>query len=229
MNAAQKPVLILVPFFGAKPAQLQRHIQFFQELGFNHIEVVSLTYNWKPYFNSYGQLGMKGLWTDEIETTLNKVKGPKVIFSFSNPCAAAIAACVRRKCSDILGMVCDSGPSGDFYKSVVGLLKHQMQVTSPIKLYPYSYAFYWGWSPNWNASLKKDVSLLPKGFPILSIQGWKDPLISPKQIEAAWVEGGHLDLIKLNLPEAGHLNGLRDFSDQYRPAVTNFLSQVSHL
>ncbi len=33
---------------------------------------------------------------------------------------------------------------------------------------------------------------------------------------------------KLSLPEAGHLNGLRDFPSEYKPAVEDFLNQFSH-
>jgi predicted alpha/beta hydrolase family esterase len=168
---------------------------------------------------------MKGLWTDEIERTLNQIPGDKIIFSFSNPCAAAISAIVRRRASDIRALICDSGPSGDFYKSVVGLLKYQIKVPSFI-LYPLSIGFYLGWSPHWNESLREDIKMLPKGFPVLTIQGWKDPLISSDQIDKAFEDVYQIDRIKLNLPEAGHLNGLKSFPEIYKPAVEKFLKAL---
>jgi predicted alpha/beta hydrolase family esterase len=215
--------VILVPFLGAKPIQLQRHRAFIEELGFQ-VTLVPLSYDWKPHVNSRYEFGMKGLWTDEIEKVLNETPGDKIIFSFSNPCAAAISAIVRRRASDIKGLICDSGPSGDFYKSVVGLLKYQFKVPI-VTLYPLSLAFYFGWSPNWNKSLVQDIGKLPKNFPVLTIQGWKDLLISSHQIDAAFAQANQLDRIKLNLPEAGHLNGLKHFPEVYKPAVENFLKQ----
>lgn len=220
-----KPHIIMVPFFGSKPIQLQRHTKFLESLGYQ-VTLVTLTYKWKPHLNSRYEFGMKGLWADQIEQVLNKVPGNKIIFSFSNPGAAAIAAIVRRRASDIKALICDSGPSGDFYQSVKGLLRYQFKVPS-LALYPVSIGFYLGWSPNWNSSLHSDVLLLPQGFPVLTIQGWKDRLISSSQIDKAFEAAVQIDRIKLNLPEAGHLNGLKNFSELYKPAVTSFLSKLN--
>jgi len=220
-----KPRIILVPFFGAKPVQLQRHQKFLEELQFE-VTQVTLSYHWRPNINSRYEVGMKGVWTDEIEQTLNKVSGDKIIFSFSNPSAAAISAIVKRRACDVKALICDSGPSGDFFKSVIGLLKHQYKVPT-LLLYPLSIAFYLGWSPNWNESLKQDVEHLPTGFPVLTIQGWKDLLISPSQIDKAFESAKQIDRIKLVLPEAGHLNGLKKFPELYKPAVESFLKQVT--
>jgi pimeloyl-ACP methyl ester carboxylesterase len=220
-----KPKIILVPFFQAKPSQLQRHRNFLEELGYEVIQV-ALSYNWRPKISSRYEFGMKGIWTDEIEQILNRVPGDKIIFSFSNPSAAAISAIVRRRASDIKALICDSGPSGDFHKSIVGLLRHQYKVPSLI-LYPLSIGFYLVWSPNWNESLKQDVERLPVGFPILTIQGWKDVLISSHQIEKAFESAKQIDRIKLVLPEAGHLNGLKKNPELYKPAVESFLKQVT--
>jgi len=215
------PHIFLVPFYGAKLAQLQRHISLFEGLGLE-VSTISLSYRWTPHLNSRFEFGMKGLWTDEIEAGLNKIVGPKIIFSFSNPCAAAIAAIVRRRASDVVALICDSGPSGDFYKSVVGLLKYQFRIPA-LALYPFSIGFYLGWSPNWNESLRQDVVRLPDGFPIFTVQGWRDLLISSEQIDKAFEAAKQVDRIKLNLPEAGHLNGLKLFPEIYKPALESFL------
>ena len=37
----------------------------------------------------------------------------------------------------------------------------------------------------------------------------------------------HIDWEKLSLPEGKHLNGLKDFADEYKPAVKKFLVQCA--
>jgi fermentation-respiration switch protein FrsA (DUF1100 family) len=221
----KKPSIILVPFLGAKSHQLKRHRDFLSTLGFP-VTVVPLTFSWRPYLSYDYRLGMKALWTDEIETVLNQIPGDKIIFSFSNPSASAIAAIVRRQAHDILALVTDSGPSGNLYESIKGLLKHEFKIPS-LTVLPVSLGFYAFWSPQWNKTLKADILQLPEGFPVLTIQGWKDLLISPSQIDEAFEAAVQIDRIKLNLPEAGHLDGLKKCPDLYRPFVSHFLQKNS--
>lgn len=216
--------VIMVPFFGSKRSQLSRHKEYFLSLGYRVVQF-NLDFRWK--FHPKFFRGMKSLWADQIAEILDFIPGPKIIFSFSNPSASAIEACVRRNCEDLSGLICDSGPSGDFYKSVVGLLKFEKKITSPLKLYPMSLISYFFWSPGWNKNLWLDIEKLPLDFPILTIQGGRDPLISSEQIDRAFQFFKSHSRVKLLLPEAGHLNGLKDFKEEYISGVGTFLQKTS--
>ena len=64
-------------------------------------------------------------------------------------------------------------------------------------------------------------------FPIFSIRGWKDNLIPPQDIDRHFEPHKNLDWRKLSLPDAGHLNGLRDFESEYIGPLTKFLKEFS--
>ncbi|MEN0057697.1 MAG: hypothetical protein AAGB31_02590, partial [Bdellovibrio sp.] len=84
-----------------------------------------------------------------------------------------------------------------------------------------------GWSPYFHKDLAAHLRTFPAGFKILSIRGWKDPLIPPGHIDEIFEPHTHLEWTKLSLPEAGHLTGLRDFRQEYTPSVTRFLQSVA--
>lgn len=220
--------IILVPFFGAKPAQLLRHESFFKAHNYL-VTTVKLTQTWSPLIGGNGKVGMKAKWAKEISDTLDQIAGPKVLFAFSNPGAAAIEAIVERNAFDILGLICDSGPSGDFYQSALGLLKHHIKVKSYLFRAVLGLLFYLFWSPGWNRQLKKDMSKLPFHFPILSIQCEQDLLISPKQIDLVFDVQSPAKLQKLVLPKVGHLMGLKQCTQIYESTVLNFLTNLNNL
>lgn len=223
-----KVQIILVPFFGAKPAQLLRHEAFFKKHNYS-VTIVKLSQRWTPYIGENGKFGMKSKWTDEISQVLDQVQGPKVVFAFSNPGASAIEAIVRRTQGDVLGLICDSGPSGDFYQSVLGLLEHHIKIKNVLIRFPMSIVFYMFWSPGWNQQVKNEVAKLAANFPILSIQCGEDLLISPTQIDQAFAAHPKLKMKKLILPQVAHLMGLRQNPEIYQAAVLNFLTELKDL
>lgn len=81
--------------------------------------------------------------------------------------------------------------------------------------------------------MHKDVhdqlATFPKGFRILSIRGWKDMLIPPNHIDGIFERHANLDWRKLSLPKAGHLNGLKDFREEYIAGLAPFLDEVATL
>jgi hypothetical protein len=83
------------------------------------------------------------------------------------------------------------------------------------------------WTIEHEKEITRDLARLPKNFPILSIRGWLDPLVPTTAIEKAFKGHDHLDLEILNLPEGGHLDGLKKFPEIYKPRVTDFLKSVS--
>ncbi|MFN7825640.1 MAG: hypothetical protein ACK5P6_09785 [Pseudobdellovibrionaceae bacterium] len=220
--------VVLVHFYGARKSSLKRHIEWLNEIGYDCVffELLDTPKKVKTFlFSSQLNFGIKNIWTDQIEAILNTIPGKKIIFSFSNPSAAAIAAIVRRGAFDISALICEGGPSGDLWKSFYNYFTYEQ----PLKFYPLiagaATLTNILWHPHSNEQLQHAVAQLPQSFPILSIRGWKDPLISPQMIDKVFEKHSHLDWQKLSLPLGGHLNGLKDFPHEYKPAVEQFMKE----
>lgn len=229
-NKKYREVVLLVPFFGARKPQMKRHVEFVNELGFDCV-----IYNLKKrpnsigesYFSSQSLFGMKHIWADQIEKLLNEISGNKIVFAFSNPSASAIEAISRRNATDIKGLICDSGPSGELWKSILNYFTHEKPIHFlPLRLAATTYSTL-TWNLQFLTAVSQDLEKIPSHFRILSIRGWKDKLISPNQIDKIFEPHPHLDWQKLGLPQAGHLNGLRDFRADYEPAVRQFLDSIA--
>jgi pimeloyl-ACP methyl ester carboxylesterase len=223
-------VVLLVPFWGGKKKNLRRHAELLNRLGFDCI-LFNLNDDFKniatQFVSSKLNFGMKRVWADQIEALLNEIGGPKIVFSFSNPSASAIEAIARRSATDVTALICDSGPSGQFWSSMVNFFTFER----PLPLFPLkaaaATAISFLWHPQFAKAIQQDLKAIPSGFRILSIRGWKDKLISPQMIDQVFEPNPHLDWQKLSLPQAGHLNGLKDFAEDYEPAVTQFLIEVA--
>lgn len=231
-NKKFEELIFFVHFFDGSKKQLLRHIRLVNELGFDafafqlqgtHRDLTKL----KIPVSAKSKFGLKHAYADQIEHLLNEIPGQKIIFSFSNPSASAIEAIARRNCSDILGMICDSGPTAEFIPSAFKLYTHEFKIRSfalRTILTPFLSA---AWSLHFHKDIHKDLETFPEGFRILSIRGWKDLLIPPEHIDAVFEPHVNLNWSKLSLPEAGHLTGLRDFKQEYAPALKSFLEALA--
>lgn len=225
-----KETVLLVPFFQGKKVNLKRHIEWLNEIGFDCV-FFDLKDEWHEVgfhlFTKDKRFGMKHVWTEQIETMLSEIAGRKIIFSFSNPSASAIESIARCGGSNIAGFICDSGPSGSLNESMI----RYFSVEEPIPFFPIKWTASWAvtllWHPNFKKVIHQDLEKFPKGFRVLSIRGWKDPLITPQMIDQLFEPHSQIDWQKLSLPEAGHLNGLKDFRDQYIEPVARFLKEIS--
>ena len=226
-------LVFFVHFYKGHKRALRRHIQFINELGYD-----AYAFNLKdsvkdhfgiPYSYVSKKFGMKHALADQIEEHLNLLPkySEKIVFAFSNIAACAIEAMARRNPFDIKAMICDSGPSLNFMASAYNLYTHSM----PIKFLPLRLAatpvLAYGWSKDLHKDIPSDLRKLPENFPILSIRGWKDPLIKPRDIDLCFEPCRNIIWQKLALPEAAHLNGLKDFAPEYKPAVADFLKSVT--
>lgn len=230
-------LIFFAHFFKGHKKALRRHIEFVNELGFDayafNLKDSPKDHYFVPYSHTSKRFGMKHALADQIELHLNLLTAynEKIVFAFSNVAGCAIEAMARRiknGTTDVHALICDSGPGGDnFLQSSYMLLQEQIGVESfPLKILA-TPAVALGWSPKLNKDIFQDLEAFPQGFPILSIRGWRDKLISPKDIDKVFDHHSNIVWKKLSLPEAGHLNGLRDFPSEYRPAVEDFLAQIS--
>ena len=138
----------------------------------------------------------------------------------------AAARRFEKKQTDIIGMVCDSGPGIDFFQSSYNLVKYQFEENSFLLRLIKTPLIAYGWSKSLNKDVSNDLNKFPDDFPILSIRGWRDRLISPESIDKIFEPHPNLKWRKLNLPEASHVNGLRDFPSEYIPEVQSFLKDL---
>ncbi len=225
-------VVLLVPFWGAKKTNLKRHTEFLNRIGFDCV-----LFNLKDdlreatahLLSSKMNFGLKHVWADQIESLLNEIGGTKIVFSFSNPSASAIEAIVRRNASDVRALICDGGPSGQFWNSMLNFFT----VEKPLGLFPIraaaATAISFLWHPQFSKAIHEDLQKFSQSVPILSIRGWKDKLITPQMIDDVFEPHKQLDWKKLSLPQAGHVTGLKDFAQDYEPAVKQFLDEIGHL
>lgn len=240
-KAAEKKsehLVFFAHFFKGHKKALRRHIDLVNELGFDayafNLKDDLKDHFYMPYSIHSKKFGMKHALADQIGQHLELLTDykTKILFAFSNVAGCAIEAHTRRLKegkNDVIAMICDSGPGGDnFFQSSYMLLQEQIGVQSlPLKILG-TPAVAFGWSPKLNKDIRHDLDSFPEGFPILSIRGWRDRLITPSDIDKVFDHHKNLNWKKLSLPEAGHLNGLRDFPSEYKPAVEEFLSQFRH-
>lgn len=223
-------LVVFVPFFGGTIKSLRRHIEFVNRLGYDAVFVeLRFKYYTKTEIplSSEMRWGMKHVWAEQIEKVLNSFAQRKIVYAFSNPSASAIEAVARRKAADICALICDGGPTGEPFKSIHNYFVHEDPIVNPLPRWTMAAFGTLSWVPRFWGVAQEDLNSLPNDFSILSIRGWKDPLISPRQIDLVFDRHSRLKIQKLNLPEGAHLNGLRDFSEVYEPEVELFLKRHS--
>ncbi|MGE0631561.1 MAG: hypothetical protein AB7O96_04090 [Pseudobdellovibrionaceae bacterium] len=208
---------------------MQRHIDYLLSLGFDvaTFEIVNQVLLKTLPISTEFKFGLKHVWADQVERMLSELPGQKIVFSLSNPSAGAIEAIGRRQGGDVKALICDGGPNAYHFKPLMNLY-HQRDpgISFPMKIIKVAMGYVL-LSPVWATQLKYDLSRFPKNFPILSIRGWKDPLISPHNIDQVFEPHSQLNWQKLSLPDGEHLDGLKNFADDYKPVVERFLQKVA--
>ncbi len=228
-----KALIFFVHFYHGDKKALLRHIRFVNQLGYDaygfNLRDQMKDHYMVPYSTISKKFGMKHALADQIEEHLDLLSNyeSKIMFAFSNVAACAIEAMARRPDIYFDGLICDSGPALTFLKSAFKLLTF----AEPIPFLPFRLIatplFSVAWSKDFHADVPLDLQKFRSGFPVLSIRGWKDKLMAPTDIDKIFEPCKNLVWQKLSLPEAEHLTGLRDFPDEYKPAVEDFLNQIS--
>lgn len=238
-NTKSDVLVFFVHFFEGNKRLISKHVALVNELGFDTyaFNLNDRIENWRQIpISSSGQFGIKHCLTDQIETHLNLFPDQKkIIFAFSNPSASAIEAIARRNVYDIVGLICDSGPSGKFFESAIGLFAKEKKIQADwyhhnilkpqFMKWLVAPLFSLVWSPQLHKDIHLDLSRFPEGFPVLSLRGWQDQLIPPQHIDLVFERHSQLDLQNINLTDVGHLEGLKKSPHIYKYSVEKFLSQ----
>lgn len=215
-------------FFDGSQRAIGRHIQMVNKFGFDAwaFDLHRPSLKSPRLWTSLGQWGLKHIYAEQIEILLNEILGPKILFTFSNPSAAAFEALHRRGSADVKALICDSGPSGGLW--IPGLkLTAEFAKQRKFKQSLMASSFAWTWSLHFHKDLLLHVKSLPQNFRLLSIRGWKDPIISPEDIDQVFQQSPQIQWQKLSLPEATHLDGLKRFPREYHDSVKKFLDEVA--
>lgn len=232
-----KTLVFFVHFYNGHKKALQRHIEFVNELGYDayafNLNDSIFDYHLLPWSKSHKKFGLKHVMADQIEKHFDLLTeyDSKIIYAFSNVSASAIEMMARKfekNDKSLVGLLCDSGPGSDLTSASYNLLKHEFK----LGLFQRSFStplFTLLWGAQHTKDLKHDFNLFPKNFPVLSLRGWRDVFISPKSIDRIFEGHSQLRLHRVDLPEAGHLNGLRDFPSEYKPPVQFFLSELNSM
>lgn len=218
------PIIMFVHFYGGHQRVLKRHIDLVNEIGFD-----AFAFNMPDFLSCAriphyrGRIGLKHYLTKMITHFLNEIPGPKIIFAFSNPSAAAIEAIYDRNKvgrQDVVGLVCDSGPSRPFIQSAWNLA---IKVRGQFKLL---WLFSFLWSFRLHKEVRYQLKRFPKNFPILSIQGGADEVIPPWHIDLVFRKlENFVHVETFVLPEAGHLDALKNFPEPYRKTLSRWLDR----
>ncbi len=236
MNAEQRrfeETIVFVHHYGGSRKTPKRHMSFVNELGYNAVSFdMSHHHNETSLTNlpltKKLKFGWRHVWANEIQSVLNDIPGNKILYSFSSPSSSAFAAICDRSAYDISAWVCDGGP---FFDAPISFLKYVLAESSELSWYlkPAKYAMavgLWG-TVNYEKEMKELGSLIPRNFPVLSVRGWNDPLVSPRSIDAFFEAQSNLNLEVLSLPEGRHLDGMRKYPTEYKPRLTRFLKNYS--
>ncbi len=217
-------LIFFVHFYQGNKRVLMRHVKLVNELGYDayafNIKDDLDEHYFVPYSHVSDKFGMKHAIADQIEEHLDLLPEykTKIAFAFSNIAGCAIEAMARRPSRDVIALVCDSGPGASFVFSGFRLFTEKWN----LKTLP----FLMTWSTGMHKDIPEHLQELPQNFPVLSIRGWKDKLISPAHIDKIFDQCKNLNWRKLALPEAGHLNGLRDYPTEYRSGLENFFESI---
>ncbi len=211
---------------GGNHKTTRRHYQYLNSLGYNCVSF-NLVLGSNPgglYWHPLWKYALKGvffIWTKQIVAALDEIPGDKILYAFSGPSLSALSAVHNR--SDIKKVICDGGPFTDTYANTQNFFEYEMgfENRSLVKVSAWLGTMAWGHRPL--DKLSQLLKTWPLQVPILSIRGLRDNIVAVDSIRKVFAPHTHIDLQTLELAEGKHLDGLRDFPEQYKAALKAFL------
>lgn len=231
-NKRYAETVIFVHHYGGNRSSVRKHQEFLSELGFDSV-AFTLSQPPRPkFFDGFllNELkpGLRERWTEEILDVLLQVPGPQIIYSFSFPSAAAALAMAKFEFQNTRAWIADGGP---FLMPLTCFWNYFTHIEKTPALWRRAARVGLGAVSLGMLNLENDLAAaltrFPQDFPVLSIRSWQDPLVPITAIDEAFSNQEHLHLESLTLAEAGHIDGLQRFPEDYKPRVAKFLNQFA--
>jgi pimeloyl-ACP methyl ester carboxylesterase len=222
--------IIFVHHFGGDKRTVLRHVRLVNELGFDCVRF-NLKFNMNPNnISAFGdfKIGLRSVWAGQIQDILNAITGKKILYSFSMPSAAAVQAMSQRNAFEISGLICDGGPFLKIISRTWALYEKAYKVENKLLRAALTILSLGMWGPNFKGEMRKYFSNLPKDFPILSIRAGQDKLVPPAAIAELFALAVESKVEVFQIPNADHLEGLKNFAKEYSSQVESFLNKISH-
>ena len=229
-NKKYTPVIVLVHHFGGVPEQLKYHVEFLNQNGFDAYTYPAFLHgknHWKQFFPMIKKTrsGVVKIWTEELEQHLNQLTGDKVIFSFSFPSVAALLAIPKR--NDIKALICDGGPFSNLSLASWRFFTYYHQVTNIfLKIYLTGKMCMAFKALSIKKKIRRNLSYIPKDFPILSLQSIQDQQVPPSAINQLLEKMKQVHLTICQLKHSSHLEGLKKERKFYIENVLRFLERI---
>ncbi len=223
-----KPTVIFVHHMWGSHKTCWRHFRYLNDKGFNCISFDLLMgsshtkYQYHPEMK-YIYKGVFYIWTRQIRTILDSIEGPKIVYSFSGPSLSALWACQGR--DDIVKVICDGGPFHDLYENTKNFFYYEIGIKNKTlnAIASFFGTAIWGYKPL--RKLHQVLSFWPSNIPILSIRGRQDNIVNIESIRAVFDPHPKLDLTVLELQHGKHLDGIRDYPEEYCKTMYPFIKK----
>ena len=227
-NKKYKETVVFVHHMWGNHRTPSRHYKYLNEKGFDCVSFDLVMGSDKKKFHyhpllKYFHKGVFYIWTRQIRSILNEIDGDKIIYAFSGPSLSAFWAADKR--TDIKKVICDGGPFHNVYENTKNFFYYEIGIKNETlnSLLAYLGALIWGYKPL--RKLHKVLRAWRPHVPILSIRGCRDNIVDIDTIRGVFAPHAHLNLKTMEIPQGKHLDGLRDFPEQYRKQLFPFITK----
>lgn len=228
---AFEPTIIFIHNFGGTHATTRRYQEMVNTMGFDcfsfTLGLCSIPLSTEQKKAALRE-GMIDRWTKELEIVLEAIEGPKIMYTFSFPSVTVPALLYRSKRKDVLGWVCDGGPFLNLWQNLWNFFTYQSPVRNRLlrAAKTESAHFLFG-GMTYKKRLLKWIPALDPSFPIYSVREAADELVAESTIDAFFGLNPGLNLRRLVIPNAGHLEGLKKNPELYKDNVGGFLKGLA--
>ena len=225
----QNTLIVLTHHLGGLPRQLNRHVEFLNQNGFDAYTYPAFLHgkdHWKDFLPALKnrKQGVLEIWATELQDRLNHLPaGPKALFSFSFSCVSALLVIPQRQ--DIKALICDGGPFLDFPQACFRLITHYHRASGFFFKLCLTGKIHRAFKVR-SKKVHKSLGLMPHNFPILSLRGERDQQAPPIVIDRFFRKAKNPHITVCQLKHSAHLKGLKTEREFYIKNVMDFLCRL---
>lgn len=225
VDGSEKPVVIFIHNMWGNHKSCRRHVEFFNALGytcvtFNLFRGSTIkndhSYSTADYFQF-----IYSNWCKQITDVLDSIPGQKIVFSLSGPSLSGLIAATKRK--DIAKYICDGGPFKEVWSCTYRMFTFEKKISNRFLRFLWTTWSILIWGPFAFKHLTRALEGWNPKVPILSIRGALDPIVHVNNIDNVFKSHNHLSLRIYKIDKGFHLDGLKNFSEDYSRVLISFL------